>query len=221
MVDPELRCQAAPIPAAKRVCDLLAVGALAPLLCLVAACLLVLNPVFNPGPLLFTQVRTGRGGASFRMFKFRSMVGTARAPAFAPAEARRISRLGALIRLAHLDELPQLINVLRGEMSLVGPRPEQVYFARAYARLLPRYRLRHSVLPGITGRAQVLQGYAASESQAQQKLRHDLAYIEDRGAFRDLRVCLASAVLLCAGRAWAAHVLVWRPARALEVVISR
>ncbi|MEN9206699.1 MAG: sugar transferase [Gloeomargarita sp. GMQP_bins_120] len=132
----------------------------------------------SPGPVLFWQERMGQGGRPFRMVKFRSMQVATPSTAFARPGDRRLTRVGKWIRRFRLDELPQLWHVLTGEMSLIGPRPEQVPFAREFARRIPYYMCRHLVKPGITGWAQVNQGYAAGVEETRLKLEYDLYYVK-------------------------------------------
>ncbi|MGC1503699.1 MAG: sugar transferase [Sulfitobacter sp.] len=146
-----------------------------------ALILLVLNPWVNPGPLWYWQKRVGRHDTLFVMLKFRTMrpkIGQAK---FAVAEGHRITDFGAFLRRFRIDELPQIINVLRGEMSLIGPRPEQPEFARQYRLSLPDYNQRHVVRPGVSGLSQVLQGYTSDAQGTRVKLTHDLRYISNSG----------------------------------------
>lgn len=164
-------------PAAKRVFDVAGSLALLPVAGLVALGLVALNPWLNPGPLLFRQRRLGAGGRAFAMLKFRSMTGPGAGPRFADADAARITRLGRLLRRLRLDELPQAVNVLRGEMSLIGPRPDDLTHARFFLLDVPRYRERHAIRPGITGLAQVELGYMHGRHGACRKTALDLHYI--------------------------------------------
>ena len=166
---------------AKRVYDVLLSLALLPLLVLVALILLLLNPFLNPGPLLFHQKRIGRHDAPFVMFKFRTMRCDAGSASFADAQSHRISRFAHALRRYRMDELPQLINVMRGQMSLIGPRPEQPEFAREYTRSLPNYDQRHMVRPGLSGLSQVVQGYTCDARATRVKLALDLRYISKSG----------------------------------------
>jgi len=163
------------------------------------ACLLV-APVLVPiallvrlsGPVLHRQVRVGERGRPFGMVKFRTMVEDAEADGVARYAAEgdpRITRVGRVLRRAHLDEIPQLWNVLRGEMSIVGPRPERPEFLADIAREVPHWNRRLMVKPGITGWAQVRSGYAADLDQAADKLSYDLWYLRNRNLLIDLAVC--------------------------------
>jgi len=132
----------------------------------------------SPGPVLFWQERMGQGGKPFRMVKFRSMRVQPAGTQFARVGDHRLTRVGKWIRRFRLDELPQLWHVLRGEMSLIGPRPEQVPFAQEFSQCIPYYMCRHLVKPGITGWAQVNQGYAAGVQETRLKLEYDLYYVK-------------------------------------------
>lgn len=176
---------------AKRLIDL--VGALVGLVVLVVVTPLVVvaNLVANRGPLLYRQERVGRGGRSFRILKFRSMVPHASSAGDAPWTERddpRITPFGRLLRASHLDELPQVVNVLRGELSLVGPRPEQPRYVRELSERLPFYGMRHLVRPGLTGWAQVKYGYAGDERDAIEKLQYEFFYLRNQSLRFDLRV---------------------------------
>ena len=146
----------------------------------------------SPGPIVYRQKRVGRGGAVFDVLKFRSMVRDAEAggPQYAAVGDRRITRVGHFIRRLRIDEIPQTINVLRGEMSFVGPRPERPEFVAELENEIPHYRNRHLVKPGITGWAQVKYEYAASVAGAREKLRYDLFYIARYSPLMDLAIVL-------------------------------
>lgn len=164
----------------KRVFDLLFVLLTLPVagpLMLVTALAIRLE---SRGPVLFWQERVGAGGRAFRMVKFRSMSTCAESGGaqFATRGDTRVTRVGRFIRTTRIDELPQYWNILRGEMSLIGPRPEQVSFVRQFEREIPFYAYRHLVKPGLTGWAQVNHGYAASVDETRGKLEHDLYYIK-------------------------------------------
>lgn len=150
-------------------------------------------------PVLFAQERVGLGGRVFRVYKFRTMRGEPREGAYAGEEQDRITPLGRFLRRYRLDELPQLWNVLKGEMSLVGPRPEQRVLAEAYAREIPLYPLRHTVRPGLTGWAQVHQGYAEGKEETLVKLSYDLYYIKHLSFFLDLRILLRTVFVVLSG----------------------
>ncbi len=155
-------------------------------------------------PVLYRQVRVGRNGKLFTIYKFRSMnvnAETGIGPQWASVNDARITRLGKVLRKSRLDELPQLFNVLKGEMSLVGPRPERPEFVRALSQQLPYYNERHRLKPGITGWAQLMHHYAADDTDNRRKLEYDLYYIKNNGPFLDLIILIETVevVLLAKG----------------------
>lgn len=170
-----------------------------------AAPLFLLAPVLialtSPGPVFYRQLRVGLGGRRFMMWKFRSMRVDAESDGrarWATANDPRVTPLGGLLRRSRVDELPQLFNVLRGEMSLVGPRPERPEFVELLAQRLPGYERRHLVKPGMTGWAQVRFRYGASVEDARIKLLYDLEYLSRRSVAFDCRILLRTiAVVLC------------------------
>jgi len=166
---------------AKRVFDVVASIFLLPTLVGATVVLLILNPFMNKGKLLFFQVRMGKDCKAFVAYKFRSMskVDKISRGADDPLESHRISRFGRLIRKTRVDELPQLINVLKGDMSLIGPRPDFFNHARRYVRQVPGYRNRHSVRPGISGLAQTEIGYVEGADATAAKVRADIYYINN------------------------------------------
>ena len=152
-------------------------------LMLLTALLIVLD---SKGPVFYRQERVGLNGRPFLVIKFRSMRTDAEkdgAPQWAKRRDSRVTRVGALIRKLRIDELPQLLNVLHGEMSLVGPRPERPCFVEEFTKRIPFYAERHCVKPGITGWAQVNYPYGASLDDARNKLAYDLYYVKNRGLF--------------------------------------
>jgi|SRR5436190_77895 len=153
-------------------------------------------------PILFHQERTGMRGRSFRMLKFRSMYHDAEkdGPSWAANADHRITLVGRVIRMLRFDELPQFINVLRGEMSLVGPRPERPIFCEMLEREIPLYAQRHSVRPGITGWAQVKYQYGASVEESRTKLEYDLFYIKHMSILLDLAIIFETVKVLLTGR---------------------
>lgn len=168
---------------AKRALDMLIALAAMPFVALVGLILIAINPLFNPGPLLYSQLRIGRHNRPFTIIKFRTMSdrGGRSSTAFASAEADRIPKFGAVMRRFRIDELPQMYNVLCGEMSVIGPRPEQLDFVKTFAKSIPGYAMRHAVRPGISGYAQVTNGYADCEDTTKEKLEKDLEYIRRAG----------------------------------------
>lgn len=161
---------------------------LAPLLLMTA----IAVKLESKGPVLYRQKRVGYGGQVFEVFKFRSMIVDAEAngPQYAAVKDKRITRVGRFIRKFRIDEIPQTINVLRGEMSFVGPRPERPEFVLELEQEIPLYHCRHLVKPGITGWAQVKYEYAASVEGARNKLRYDLYYIRHFSPALDLMIVL-------------------------------
>jgi sugar transferase (PEP-CTERM system associated) len=153
-------------------------------------------------PILFRQQRTGLRGYSFKMLKFRSMFNNAEeaGPQWASDGDDRITGVGRWIRKFRIDELPQVINVLRGEMSIVGPRPERPQFVSMLEEQIPFYGLRHSVRPGITGWAQVKYQYGASVEETKTKLEFDLFYIKHLSVMLDLAVLFETVKVMISGR---------------------
>lgn len=172
-----------------------------PLIAAAALILLLLNPVYNPGPLFFRQKRMGRYGQPFQMIKFRSMISADAATRSHRdgVETARITPLGAIIRKYRIDELPNMINVLRHEMSIVGPRPDAWDHAVAYAQEVPGYADRHRVLPGITGLAQIRQGYAEGSDQTALKARLDRLYIREQGFLSELVIIFGTVRVILSG----------------------
>ncbi len=146
------------------------------------------------GPILYRQERVGLAGRSFTLLKFRSMIANAEAcgPAWAQTRDPRVTRVGVFMRRTRIDELPQLLNVLRGEMSFIGPRPERPHFVEKLSEVIPFYRERARVKPGLTGWAQVNYPYGASVEDAKAKLSYDLFYVRHRSALLDLAIVLAT-----------------------------
>lgn len=142
------------------------------------------------GPVIFTQERVGQAGRVFKIYKFRSMtVKTSCAEdKFATEEHARITRIGKVIRKVRIDELPQFFNVLKGDMALIGPRPEQESFVKLFEQEIPFYGYRHIVKPGITGWAQTVQGYADDTDSTKEKLAYDLYYIKHLSFWLDLNI---------------------------------
>ena len=160
-------------------------------LALVAPAVLLANRLMAPGPLFYRQERVGRGGACFAVLKFRSMVPDAEAATGAVWAAEgdnRVTPVGRWLRRTRLDELPQVVNILRGEMSLVGPRPERPEFVEQLAATLPFYRARHSVRPGLTGWAQVQYHYGRTAEDARIKLEYDLYYVRHMAPLLDMQI---------------------------------
>jgi exopolysaccharide biosynthesis polyprenyl glycosylphosphotransferase len=157
----------------------------------------------SPGPALYRQRRVGQHSTGFDMLKFRTMVESAE-PAgeavWADAKDARVTPVGRVLRLTRLDELPQLWNVLKGEMSMVGPRPERPEFVDALRQAIPHYDLRHMVKPGITGWAQVMHSYAASIQESARKLEYDLYYVRNQSLLLDMKILLRTGWVVLIGR---------------------
>ncbi|MGF1547059.1 MAG: TIGR03013 family XrtA/PEP-CTERM system glycosyltransferase [Thiotrichales bacterium] len=154
-------------------------------------------------PVFYRQVRVGKSGADFEILKFRSMRVDAekgRAPQWASKDDDRITRVGKIIRKLRIDELPQLLNVLIGHMSFVGPRPERPEFVRTLAQKIPYYNERHRVKPGITGWAQINYPYGASDRDAMEKLQYDLYYTKNHSLMFDLYILLQTVEVVLFGK---------------------
>jgi sugar transferase (PEP-CTERM system associated) len=157
----------------------------------------------SDGPILYSQERVGQNGRTFTLYKFRSMQVDAErdgAPLWARENDERVTRVGRVIRVTRLDELPQLWNVLRGDMSFVGPRPERPFFVEQLAAEIPFYTQRHSVKPGITGWAQVKYQYGSSVEDAMEKLRYDLYYIKHLSVALDISIVFDTVKVILFGK---------------------
>jgi len=155
------------------------------------------------GPVLFRQARVGKDGKTFQLLKFRSMFVDAEektGPIWAKKNDDRATRVGRVIRKLRLDELPQFLNVLRGEMSFVGPRPERPEFVQELTRTIPYYNQRHTVRPGITGWAQVKYQYGASVGDAVEKLQYELFYIKNMSISLDIYIIFQTAKIVLLGK---------------------
>jgi exopolysaccharide biosynthesis polyprenyl glycosylphosphotransferase len=188
----------------KRIFDL-AVSSLGVLLVAPLLPVLVLLVRTTPGPVIYRQTRLGEGGRRFTIFKLRTMRADAErtgAPRFAEMHDSRTTWIGGVLRRTHLDELPQLWNVLRGEMSVVGPRPERPEFVELLERTVPFWTRRLLVKPGITGWAQLRCGYASDSESMAEKLSYDLWYLRNRDVVVDLAICAktVTALLFRSGR---------------------
>ena len=155
----------------------------------------VLIKLDSPGPVFYRQMRVGLGGHPYMIWKLRTMDKDAEkaGPRWAQTKDPRISRVGRWLRKLRIDELPQLINVLKGEMSLVGPRPERPVFVQGLRESIPYYDLRHTVRPGITGWAQIKFRYGASAQDSHTKLQYDLYYVKNLSLLLDLQIVLQTA----------------------------
>ena len=187
----------------KRFLDITA--SLAGLLCFlpVAPFIALAIKLDSPGPVLFRQIRVGEGDQPFMLMKFRTMRKDAESrtgAVWSQVNDPRITRLGHFLRKTRLDEVPQLVNVLRGDMSFVGPRPERPEFVRTLKEIIPYYSARHYVKPGLTGWAQVCYPYGSSVEDAIEKLRYDLYYIKNISIFFDLYIVARTFIVIIFGR---------------------
>ncbi|MCK5942116.1 MAG: TIGR03013 family PEP-CTERM/XrtA system glycosyltransferase, partial [Planctomycetes bacterium] len=189
--------------ALKRVLDILAssLGLILSLpICVLTAILIKLT---SRGPVFFTQERVGEDGEVFRLVKFRTMQPDAEAesgPVWAQKDDDRVTPIGKFLRVTRIDEIPQFLNILTGQMSFVGPRPERQHFVEQLQKDIPFYPLRHTVKPGLTGWAQVCHPYGASIEDAQEKLRYDLYYIKNMGLLFDLNIMLRTVAVILRGK---------------------
>lgn len=159
----------------------------------------------SQGPVFFRQTRVGHLGRPFSAIKFRSMVVTAEKdgqPKWAERHDPRVTKFGRFLRSARIDEIPQLFNVLKGEMSLIGPRPERPEFVKNLQQIIPFYNERHLIKPGLTGWAQINFQYGASPGDALKKLQYDLFYIKNRSIPLDLGILLKTVNIMVSGKGW-------------------
>jgi len=196
--EPVARSRYAPV---KRVIDVFLVAIAAPLWVPIAIIVWLLVRIDSKGPALYRQERVGRGNQPFTLYKFRSMVDDAEAngPRFASVDDPRVTSVGRLIRKTRLDEIPQMWNVVVGDLSLVGPRPERPVFVQQFEREIPFYRSRHLIRPGLTGWAQVNQGYGDSVADAVDKLTYDLYYVKNSSIWLDLQIIGATVWTVLSG----------------------
>jgi sugar transferase (PEP-CTERM system associated) len=187
----------------KRLLDIFAASIgllLASPICLITAALVKFT---SKGPVFFRQERTGQDGKPFHLIKFRTMRADAEkhsGPVWAQKNDSRVTPIGRVLRLSRLDEIPQFLNILRGDMSFVGPRPERPHFVAQLQKEIPFYPLRHTVKPGLTGWAQVRHPYGASIDDAQEKLRYDLYYIKNLSLLFDLNIMLRTVSVILRGK---------------------
>jgi lipopolysaccharide/colanic/teichoic acid biosynthesis glycosyltransferase len=170
---------------------------------LMAVCAIAIR-LGDGGPVLFRQQRTGQSGHQFKVYKFRTMKvrlsDGSREDAMTGAADARVTRVGRFLRNSRLDELPQLLNILRGEMSFIGPRPEAEVLSAWYTGDIPFYRYRHVVRPGITGWAQVNQGHVVDVHDIHEKLQYDFFYIKYFSPWLDLLIIFRTAKVMLTGR---------------------
>ena len=188
---------------AKRLFDVLCAALLLVLAVPVLLVTAVAIALESKGPLFYRQKRVGHAGRSFDVLKFRSMRVDAEKdgqPQWAAAKDSRVTRVGDVIRRFRIDELPQLLNVLRGDMSLVGPRPERPFFVDQLTRDIPYYAVRHSVKPGVTGWAQVRYQYGATVADSLEKLQYDLYYVKNHSLFLDIVILFETISVVLSGK---------------------
>lgn len=184
--------------ALKRMGDIAVVVFFSPIFILLALFTALLVRLTSAGPIIFSQIRVGRNGKEYRIYKFRSMRTDAEKDGaqWAQENDPRITPIGGFLRTTRLDEIPQVYNVLRGEMSFIGPRPERPEFVTQLAQRIPHYHLRHLVKPGLTGWAQVKYRYGASEEDAATKLTYDLYYVKNITAILDIKILLKTVMII-------------------------
>ncbi len=174
----------------KRGIDIVLVAVTLPLWLLLAAAIWVAVRIDSRGPAIYKQERVGRDGKAFTLYKFRTMAMDAErnGPQFASKHDDRLTRVGWWLRRFRIDEIPQLWNVLKGDLSLVGPRPERPVFTEQFEQSIPFYNYRHLVRPGVTGWSQVNYGYADDEAQTVEKLTYDLYYVKHMSPWLDAQI---------------------------------
>ncbi|MEA3510445.1 MAG: sugar transferase [Actinomycetota bacterium] len=184
---PVHRSRYAPV---KRLIDVVVTVLLLPIWLVLGAMVWIVVKVDSRGPAIYRQDRTGRNDRSFTLYKFRTMITNAEqdGPRFAAVNDARITRVGRFLRKSRFDEIPQLWNVIRGDLSLVGPRPERPVFVEDFERTIPFYGSRHLIRPGVTGWAQVNYGYADDEAETVEKLTYDLYYVKHSTVWLDLHI---------------------------------
>jgi len=162
----------------------------------------LINRITSPGPLFYKQRRVGQGGKLFMIYKFRSMRPDAEhaGAQWARKGDDRVTPVGKIARRTRLDELPQFINIFKGEMSLIGPRPERPEFVNALALIIPYYRARHAVKPGLTGWAQVKYGYGGTQAESHIKLEYDLYYVNHASPLLDIVIILQTPLTMLLGK---------------------
>ena len=174
----------------KRSIDFVLTVVTAPLWLFLGALIWIAVKVDSRGPAIYTQERVGHDGSSFTLYKFRTMTNDAEVngPQFAASDDDRLTRVGRYLRRIRLDEIPQLWNVLKGDLSLVGPRPERPVWTEQFEETIPFYAYRHLIRPGVTGWAQINYGYADDEADTVEKLTFDLYYVKHMSLWLDLRI---------------------------------
>jgi lipopolysaccharide/colanic/teichoic acid biosynthesis glycosyltransferase len=150
------------------------------------------NAIGNRGKLFYTQERVGKNGKTFQILKLRTMVNNAEpeGAVFSTSNDSRVTPFGRFLRKTRLDEIPQFVNILKGDMAVIGPRPERPFFVKEIAEIMPFYETRHVIKPGLTGWAQVNYSYGESIDDSLIKLQYDLYYIKHRSIFLDLNITI-------------------------------
>lgn len=185
----------------KRFFDILISILLLPILISVCILLIFLNHFINRGSMFFIQKRMGKNCKPFKAIKFRTMVNAniIKRKHTDPVEIDRITYLGTILRKLRIDELPQIINVLKGDMSLIGPRPDYYEHAIIFLEIIPNYRARHIVRPGISGLSQIRLGYAEGIQATKRKSRVDIYYVKNANFILDLKIFLATIFTILKG----------------------
>ena len=185
----------------KRAIDLIAIALVLPLVIVIAVVTAIAIKLESRGAVFFWQKRVGMNGKVFNMLKFRSMTSDSEknGSQFAQSNDMRVTRVGKFIRKFRVDEIPQLWNVVKGEMSIIGPRPEQESFVNEFNKTIPNYALRHMVMPGITGLAQTEQGYVADAEATITKLEYDLYYIKNMSLLTDAQITMKTIYTILTG----------------------
>jgi lipopolysaccharide/colanic/teichoic acid biosynthesis glycosyltransferase len=183
----------------RRLLELALTVLLLPLILPVLAAVALIVRLDSPGPVFFLQTRIGRRGRAFRMVKFRTMFHGAAGPSFTTPVDPRVTKVGAFLRKCRLDELPQVYNILGGDMSWVGPRPEAEQLEKGYVRDISHFALRGIVRPGVTGWAQINQGYAHAPDEMRSKLEYDLYYLKHCSLWLDLVIVLRTFAVVFRG----------------------
>lgn len=177
-------------PLVKRAMDIVLASIGLAFLAVITPCVALAIRATSEGPVFYSQKRVGKGGRTFTVHKFRSMVEDAESdgPIWATEDDPRVTKVGRFLRRTHIDEFPQFINIVRGQMSVVGPRPERPEFVQMLAEEIPFYRVRNAVRPGMAGWGLVRQGYGSSTEDALEKLQYDLYYIKHQSIWLDLTI---------------------------------
>lgn len=185
----------------KQLIDMVAILLVSPVVLVIAFITAIAIRLESPGKAIFVQERVGQGGKLFKIYKFRSMRFDAEkhGAKLAQENDARVTRVGKFIRKTRIDELPQFINVLKGDMSLIGPRPEQLSFVKTFEQTIPFYNYRHIVKPGISGWAQVTQGYASDTDETALKVQYDFYYIKHISFALDILIVLKTIQTMLTG----------------------